>query len=99
MASKRVQHRAARETSNKENADLKKENKELKRTVARLQREIEKLNALQDEVSPTPEESKLPQVVELKCPACSSTKLSSITIPNGTLRYACKACRDWRGAL
>ena len=90
-------HRAQRDTANRENAELKKEVDGLKRQVSRLKREIERLNDPEDDKT-VPVEAE-PETEQKKCPSCKSARLSCITTPAGITRYACKACKDWRGVL
>ncbi len=87
------QIREKRETNTRENAELKKENETLKRQVARLTKELRK--AEQPEESPEEEDDE----PKLACPECGSEKLTIIVTPSGANRYACRACRKWRGTF
>lgn len=101
MASKQrtAGHRAQRDTANRENAELKKEVDTLKRQVSRLKREIERLKDPEEDDGVLPVPETVSETPQLKCPACNSKNLATITSPNGSVRYACKGCRDWRGVL
>ncbi len=93
MSNRRAQHREKRESNTRQNAELKEEIRKLKRQVSRLKKE---LTRLQEDDGEEVVEDELPKAL---CPECGSDKLSEIVTPGGSTRYACRACKRWRGEL
>lgn len=94
MSNRRVQHREKRDTNTRENAGLKKEVEKLKRQVARLKKELSHAESPEEPVEEDDNEEPRPT-----CPECGSDKLTEITTPSGSTRYACRGCKKWRGTL
>lgn len=96
MSKRKTQHRAARDTNNKENSELKKTIKELKRKVSRLEKQVEQGIPLQQdtEEEDAPTAAAVPAVPNGPvCKKCGDGDLRDFTTPSGKTVMFCGACK------
>lgn len=100
---KKIQHRAQRDTSNKENFELKSQIKKLKIQLSKLKRELQKENLLKpEEIHEFIEEevdTHLKSNKSIHCELCGSQYTGSYSTPQGKTLLGCKTCRKWRKVI
>lgn len=92
---KRTQHRAKRDTTNKENTTLKQTVRDLKRQVQRLKKQIVQESFI-SEVEEITQKTILRENNAVVCPKCGSNNTASLRLPNGSMAWGCKNCKQWK---